>query len=276
MHNAYLLLGNNISKLNGYEIYILLIAIHFHDLGNIFGRKEHEQNIANIMYSMGSFLPLDSVEKDIVVSIAQAHGGKFENGDKDTLRYISNDDMCNGMLLRARLLASILRFADELSDDFFRTDMEILNIPKGNEVFHLYSSCLEPIHIQGETISFRYRIPYKYTQLKVGKYNKKTYIYDEILERLTKCMNELEYCRKYSCGFLNITTFNIKISITYKDMPYKIREQISFRLILGGYPNPTYSNLDSYLDNGEQYPSDRRQILKYHTGKELKKAMKGI
>src|SRR5258706_8376888 len=34
--------------LTPYEVYILLCAIHFHDVGNMFGRKEHELNSKEI------------------------------------------------------------------------------------------------------------------------------------------------------------------------------------------------------------------------------------
>ena len=33
--------------LSPYEVYILLLAIHFHDVGNIFGRERHEQRITS-------------------------------------------------------------------------------------------------------------------------------------------------------------------------------------------------------------------------------------
>ena len=65
----------NPMQLTGYEIYLLLISIHFHDVGNIQGREQHEEKIAEIIEGMGEILPLDTAEKGFVTSIATAHGG---------------------------------------------------------------------------------------------------------------------------------------------------------------------------------------------------------
>ena len=191
MMHANMIIGKNVRKLNGYEIYLLLLAIHFHDLGNIKGREEHEEKIAEIMTEMGEALPLDITEKQFVIAIATAHGG-YVNGDKDTIYHINVDRGCNGIKVRAKLLAAILRFADELSDDFNRANYKGIEIPAQNEAFHEYSKSLEPVLIEGETVAFHFRIPYTLTQNKIGKANKRVFLYDEILERLAKTMRELE------------------------------------------------------------------------------------
>lgn len=55
-------------QLTGYEIYLLLISIHFHDIGNIQGREQHEEKIAEIVEAMGEILPLDTAEKSYLHS----------------------------------------------------------------------------------------------------------------------------------------------------------------------------------------------------------------
>lgn len=274
MAHAGILLGDKIKKLYGYEIYLLLLAIHFHDLGNIKGREEHEEYISEIMLEMGDILPLDIVEKEFVIAIAAAHGG-YVNGDKDTIRYVNLDDNCNGIKVRAKILAAILRLADELSDDFSRSEYNGIDIPSENEVYHEYSKSLAPVGISEETVSFHFRLPYELTQKKVGKADKKVYLYDEILERLAKTMRELEYCRNYADGFIKVSTINVKIDILKPENPYKVTDTITFRLKLQGYPNSKQKNIISYLDISEKQDETDKKQIKYGNGSALCKAMKG-
>lgn len=277
MTHAAMIIGKNIKKLYGYEIYLLLLAIHFHDLGNIKGRENHEEKIIEIMEEMGNELPLDIVEKQFVIAIATAHGG-YVNGDKDTIYHINTDDSCNGVRVRSRLLAAILRFADELSDDFSRSNYKGIPIPDENKVYHEYSKCLEPVRIEEETISFHYRVPYEFTQNKIGKGKKEVYLYDEILERLAKTMRELEYCRMYASGFIKITTLNVTIDILENNKSFKIKEKICFRLRIKGYPNKDEKKITSYMDysSTEDAWRDEKKEMKYQNGLVLKKAMKEV
>lgn len=276
MVHADMILGKNVRKLYGYEIYLLLLAIHFHDIGNIQGREEHENRIDEIMNEMGDSLPLDLVERQFVTAIATAHGG-YVNGDKDTIYYVNMDESCNGIKMRAKLLAAILRFADELSDDFNRSNYRGIKIPDENRAFHEYSKSLEPVLIKEETISFHFRMPYELTQKKIGKGNKKVFLYDEILERLAKTMRELEYCRSYAEGFIKITTLNVTIDILDPTNSLKIKEKIPFRLRIQGYPNKDEKKLISYMDYSTAeaaWNADKKE-MKYGDGSALKKAMKG-
>ncbi len=260
--------------LNGYEIYLLLMSIHFHDLGNISGREEHEQKIADLIDAMGDDLPLDTPEKEIVSTIATAHGGFFGE-DKDTIRSINLDTVYAGVHYRPKALAAILRFADEISDDFNRSDFTGINIPHENEVFHEYSKALEPISITGETIKFHFRIPYELTQKKVGKGSQEVYLYDEVLTRMAKCMRELEYCRKFADGAIKLTTADVTIDFLQQGHSFKRKERDSFRLTLHGYPDASHSKLDDYFDKTSRFnESEAIAELKYKDGNALQLAMK--
>ena len=273
MRNSYNILGERIKYLNGYELYILLLSIHFHDLGNIYGRDQHEKKIEEIIIKLGDKLPLDAIEKRFIFSIATAHGGVCD-GDKDTISHIMVDEHCNGITVRAKALAAILRFADEISDDLHRAAEPSIEIPKENEAFHEYSKSLETPLIDGKTLKFNYRIPYKLTQDKVGKNSGDIFLYDEIILRLEKCMRELEYCRKFSDGFIDITTLNVTIEILKEDINWQPKEKFQFRLSLKGYPKSEYSRLEDYLDSNDT-TTDVSKTIKYINGDALKTAMAG-
>lgn len=261
---------SDVNDLTGYEIYILLMAIHFHDLGNVFGRDDHEQRIADIIDEMGDRLPLDNPEKEYVAAIATAHGG-YVDGDKDTISYINLDEVYSGIRIRPRLLAAILRFADEISDDLKRAGNGV-DVPEGNKVFHEYSKALAPISVVSQTLRLHFRIPYNLTQDKIGKGDTKVFLYDEIKERLAKCMRELEYCRKYSDGLIKVTTLDVAIDYLKKDSNTRKLESDAFRLSLHGYPDKKIFSLEHYLDNSGTVGETR--TLKYKDGEELCVEMK--
>lgn len=268
MHHAYCILGPKIRFLCGYEIYLLLLSIHFHDLGNVTGREHHEEKIVEVFEKLGCSLELDNVERMWVNQIARAHGG-YEGEDKDTIKHIDVDDTCKGIKVRAKVLAAILRFADEISDDLNRSKFNGVDIPKESQAYHLYSHFLEPVSISGETLKFHFHIPYEYTQARVGKGKEEVYIYDEIMERLGKCMREFDYCKRYAGEFLNLSTIDVCIDILQK---YKVIDKITFRMGLFGYPDEKAFTLGHYIDKKYTVPTGDK-IIKYSTGEELQEAL---
>ena len=272
MEKANAIIGTRVEDLKGYEIFLLLVAIHFHDLGNITGRQDHEKKILEIMTGMKDVLPLDISEQEIVASIATAHGGFVDKtcDDKDTLKTIEHETFCNGISVRPSLLASILRFADELSDDFSRSKSKV-DIPDENRIYHEYSKSLEPLGFNGKTIVFTYRIPYCMVKEKLKKGNQELYLYDEIMIRLSKCLRELEYCRKYADGFIGINTLSVTIKISDPQNSLKECDKDSFRLSLSGYPDENSFKLENYIVGNDC--SDNQRKLKYSDGEELKNAI---
>lgn len=137
----------------------------------------------------------------------------------------------------------------------------------------MYSKALDPISIAGETMRLHFRISYDMTQEKIGKNNGTVYLYDEILERIAKCMRELEYCRKYACGMIRLTTMDVMIDFLKKGSSFQFKERNPFRLTLHGYPDKIHSSILDYLDSGK----DSYGIpynLRFKDGTEVCAAMK--
>lgn len=184
---------------------------------------------------------MDTPEKVMVSDIATAHGGyaDIDHTDKDTLRHLSLIDNCNGIIIRPALLGAILRFADELSDDSTRAN-RYLNatgqIPSENMIFHAYSAALSPIAFNGNTIAFKYYIPFEQAKNRIPN-DTGSFLYDEIIKRLSKCMQELEYCSKYSEGFIRISTLSVEIHIMNPVTTHRPMNTLKFSLRLSGYPN---------------------------------------
>lgn len=239
--------SKNQYRLLGYEIYLLLCAIHFHDLGNIHGRDKHEARITEMMAHVSEYLG-DSFEKNVIRQIAAAHGGKVGD-DQDTISYLLPIEPLNGIDVRPRMLAAILRFADELADDHYRANkaLQRLNsIPKSSEIFHKYASCLHSVMVRDEcqSIELNYSISVNDLNEKFPKFNKITkrysnvYIVDEILNRLFKMYKERIYCNRFMIPAVNIQSISVKIRSTKSSQQIGERlPEIAFRLEDAGYPS---------------------------------------
>ena len=238
MARAYMLVKDNVQDLKGYEIFFLLLSIHFHDVGNIYGRDAHEEKICNVFEALGDKFPLDSTARRLITNIAMSHGGNHD-GDKDTLAYVQEKVYIDGIAIRTPILAALLRFADEIADDKNRASSVLATlkvIPKGNKAFHEYSRSLEPPVIEGDTLLLHYNIRNDLLFNRVSKLDNEVFLYDEILSRIQKCLCELDYCKRYSQGFIHISCLSITINILDSSELKEIYK-ICFKAKITGYPD---------------------------------------
>ena len=101
------------SELSPYEVLLLLLSTHFHDVGNLYGRDGHEQRIMEVMEKVPAMGTFPLTEKRIIASIASTHGGRVEKS-KDTIGKTlpGEPQTFSGIQYRAQLIAAILRLAD--------------------------------------------------------------------------------------------------------------------------------------------------------------------
>lgn len=260
------LVHDNIENITGYEIFILLLAIHFHDVGNIMGREKHEEKIFEIIDKLPALAVFDFPVKRVIAQIAMAHGGYVdeETKDKDTISRLDDAIYLNGLRVRVSMLAAILRFADELADDKTRIEQatfDIGSIPKGNQIYHLYSKCLQPPVLEGDTIKLEYYLDYEYVINQYYKGDSKVYLYDEILERISKCLCELEYCKRFCYGFIKINAISARIVVIGKNR--KIIYDNTFKTKHAGYPNIKDFDVRSICvqHNGQECGEQLKKII---------------
>ncbi|GAB2546697.1 HD domain-containing protein [Spirosoma aerophilum] len=260
IERASQILNVKIIDLNVREVFILLNAIQLHDVGNFYGRIGHEQKIKDVFRDGLPLVAFDSVEHTYIKNVAQVHGGSVltANGheDKNTIRTIKESVTSDGYEIRQRLLAAILRFSDEIADDKHRAAVNLLNagkIPKGSEVFHAYSACLDTVLVKHniKTVEFHFKIPKNYATKKFGKINRKkdtiedVYLVDEIYKRAVKTHEEKIYCSKFWKKFLDIEKIWIQIEFYHpNEIGEFVHHDITFTLEDNDYPQQ--SNLDIY------------------------------
>lgn len=184
--------------LSPYDTYLILLAAHFHDVGNVFGRAEHERKAKEIIFSLCSrCVGSDNLEKRLIYDIAMAHGGTVAGGDnRDTIGASRHGR-------EIQRLSAILRFADELSDDTTRTSRFIVDtvgtVAPGSAVFHLYADRLRPPEVIHDTSSVKltFEVLQEHLTRLYCKNDSEVYLLDEIFERTLKTHREQVYCGKF-------------------------------------------------------------------------------
>lgn len=116
MERAWDLIEDQQDRFSGIEIYLLCLIILFHDVGNIEGRGGHNKKIAEIYNNIRNKVPTYNQERRLVLIATAAHCGSSKKGDKDTLSDVDEISNLYNKEIKLRELASILRFADELSE----------------------------------------------------------------------------------------------------------------------------------------------------------------
>ena len=231
--------------LTPYEAYILLVATHFHDIGNIFGREEHERRAREVMFELDKALVGDdNFEKRMICDIAMAHGGYADtDGDKDTIGKLPWDDPPDKSKgVRVKKLAAILRFADELADDKTRTNRFVQvvssDIFPGSEVFHRYASQLHPVIVSHDTrsIDLQFELNTELVARKCRKFDDEKYLFEEILDRTLKMHREHVYCKRFLLPDIVFERVNVRIDVCTGNYS-RVLGRLRYTLAESGYPD---------------------------------------
>lgn len=226
-----------------FEAFLLLCAIQIHDIGNVLGRAGHERKLVDIFDNNCKSTIPDTPERRAIKNIAMAHGGKSELG-KDTISLLSPQETIFSTQVRTRLLAAILRFADELADDATRANraaMDLGILGTNSEIYHSYSRALHTVNVEGDSENHDCKVSLVYEletdELKktylVGGHEK--YLLDEIYDRTLKMELERRYCMKFMYPCINIGRIDVTINV-YGRMSEKERT-ISYTLEDVSYPD---------------------------------------
>lgn len=249
------------NALNAYEIFALLVAIRIHDAGNAFGREKHEKRALQILMDMGNAAMPDAAERKLIAAIAEAHGGRTLDDDKDTIGKLTAPDKYGNKTVRPKKLAAILRFADEICESRPRAANLLLRnnaVPRGNQVYHKYASSITSVIVtpldqtsKNQTqncpkqVELTYEFEMKDAMKQWGKQTQngieKVFLLEEIFERLEKMFQERQYCIKFMRDICNIVVVRaeIKIDREIKINKMPLYEQVKFYSVTSedeGYP----------------------------------------
>jgi len=236
------LISGSKEKFSAKEIFYLLCAIQLHDVGNIFGRYEHELKSAEIIKDAGLLFSTDNSEQQLIWKIAKAHGGRNSLNGKDTISELRPHKNMDGELIRTQLLSSILRFADELADDRKRAAQWPLQrdiIPEPSKIYHEFSISLNSVIVDHEHHSINLDFEVNEEKLKIlyQKENTSTFLIDEIYERILKMHLERIYCMRFMRRIIDIDKIHVNIEFLspYLDVQVNFKP-IEITLAESGYP----------------------------------------
>lgn len=204
LQNVNLLLKDDIKELNAVELYTLMVSVLFHDVGNLYGRKNHHKKIGDIYEHVRHSDPKFSQEKCLVLKIAGAHTGAAIDGSNDTLNDLDDSDNLQDQQVRSRTLAAILRLADELAEGHQRTSDYIIKahgFTKESSIFHRYAqvTSVHPDRGNGRlTLTYNLRLKTKGGRVlaseKVRLFKLLNFAYDRII----KLDEERKYAKHYA------------------------------------------------------------------------------
>jgi hypothetical protein len=219
-----------IERMQPYEVFVFLLAILLHDAGNASRRQDHEKAPFAILNDMDSHSGLEAIERRLVASIAQAHGGRAPNGDKDTITGIIREEKFNigNCLVHGRRLAALVRLADELSENPQRADPEAvrktfvsnpaLADPPVSVIHNLFCKLIN-IHVdpKGGQISLRFEIEKDYLNIRypirINGKDETIYLVDYIANRVEKMECERRYCNRFLWDFVPIDRCRVTLHV---------------------------------------------------------------
>jgi hypothetical protein len=265
--NAILVFFKAEDRPTPFEAFIILCAIQLHDIGNIFGRDEHEKNAEQIFMDVGKSIIQEGFLKRLILKIVQAHGGRI-NGDKDTIAK-SNLKIRSTILgkeVRECLLAALLRFGDELADDTSRADIQGLEsgtISEESKIYHEYSRSLHTVKISHNDVNNTLYLQLEYfldftTMLnKYLKDGEEILLIDEIFFRTRKIEQERRYCMRFFNQYLHLNEIKVRIEIA---SGYDLIESeiIEYTLAETGYPLDVIA-IESLYNTGEKVLDNLRK-----------------
>ena len=157
------LLDDAINIIEYETLYFLCLSVLFHDVGLIYGRKEHQKKIGEIYNNARGrdSIQICGNEKIIITKTVEAHSGKAIDNTNDTLKYLGKIPGYS-KIINIQEIAAILKFADELAEGGQRTSDYFIenNMYKKNaKIYHRYSQAYQSvISVKDNRILITYHI----------------------------------------------------------------------------------------------------------------------
>lgn len=130
--------GNGPGKnlLRPYELFLSMMSVLYHDIGLLRGRTGHADASSVLLQKEHNDYLLDPSDREIVSAAVVSHSSN-KDINAETSRF-ANEEMIGGQIVRPRLIAALVRLADELDEDFRRADPILqgrLQLPEDSNFF---------------------------------------------------------------------------------------------------------------------------------------------
>ena len=218
------------------EAYLLLCAAHIHDAGNIGGRIDHPKR-ANHFIKKHTDLFYDTASRQNIFDISSVHGGISEKYGKDTLRHINRE---NDTIPRLRLLAALLRVADELSENPERVQSELIDWFKSSNKSHMayrYAEAFHKFDLNNDTLIISLRIYPEQHRYVAEIDDARIGFFEHFEKKIDKIEQEVRYCSQYGRPEFDIRIIKITVELYQDETPSMATKTSCLTLKLDeGYP----------------------------------------
>lgn len=214
VRNESLRKGDIPSSLSDEDIFVLLCASLWHDVGMLISREDHARQLIKYVTEIQRFVD-DKNAAQTIYDVACAHSSdkKFDECVNFLPLKFGNKDVN----VSKKTLAALLRIADEISEDerrITKTEEVFRKIPKENRIFWEHSASIAYSEYRNNKIIIRYTVDIdkafaRYTYEHEGK--KTITLYMFIINRICKIVNELIVCAPYFSSICRIDSLNITI-----------------------------------------------------------------
>jgi len=241
------------SSLNFYELYLLLCGTVWHDVGNILGRKKHNEKITEIADRLKDNFFVDDDMKKYTFQIAEAHTGKDGVREK-----IKDDDIdYKNEEINMRFLGVLLRLIDELEEGELRVDKTYYKtmedqIPVDQKIYWETSLCIKRIDtdpING-LISINVQIDENDLFKIFTKNGRKIALIDEIVFRIDKMNEEREYYMKFVRKHIEFRKIQLEIKLKNthpKKITFEFNNNQGYKSFWEIYPKMNPKNIEGYI-----------------------------
>lgn len=180
---------------------LLINAVLWHDVGNLYGRIKHEKNIRDVFDQIKAFL-YDSPYQEWILKIAEAHTG-IGNIEKieDSQVPIYNT------IIYPQFLSALLRISDEIDEDCRRVEERNISlVPNESEAYWRFCICTKSIipvyqsdslNRYTSEIQIKCKMRDKDIMAKWRKNTDEVTAIEEYVSRVKKINEERIYCNKF-------------------------------------------------------------------------------
>jgi hypothetical protein len=203
---------------SAFDIYLLLMAIIWHDAGMVSKRKGHETAVRALIDGIAELALTNVTEKRLVEEIIAAHTGR------GTLLRVRQEESYSKYTVYPRALAALLRFADEISEDASRISIPLLKggqVPLDQQIFWYYAKSIQASHPQPvrERVSITVQLDCEEAVRQFPlppeppKPPLSVTLIDYLMKRIEKAVSERAYCAPHFLRYVSIQSIEVCLSL---------------------------------------------------------------
>jgi hypothetical protein len=154
--------------LRPYELYLTMMSVLYHDIGMLQGRNNHADSSSLLVEEEHNDYLVHSNDRDIISAIVVSHSSTKDIAE-ETSRF-SEEELIGDQSVRPRVMAALVRLADELDEDFRRADPLLqsrLDLPAESRFY--WEFCQRIRGIQPVKAAHRINIDVKFEEEDAGR-----------------------------------------------------------------------------------------------------------